>query len=391
MKNKKKLRKVSNIKNYFSLRITKNPKKKFHSKNSRISESSNDFRSNREYSEEQGSKDHYLASTQNKSNSILTKPETKQVDVTKSTLSSFRNFKSSKRKFIDTSIMSGGSSWKSDTHRILQTLKQRKVAKLSSGRKLENIIKIYNRKDMVSKLDSLRKFNHNSHMRSTTLYNSDQKNNVGSFKWSDKVSSTYNSKLEIKNKKLNTSLYNTILKSNTLIPEIAEGETSQEVTPNSSIRKFKVETAKDKKLNNVTMRHRSEEKRMNIYRKATHHINSRRMLNSYIKQNPVTKNFVPLKLHQITASENGKNMNDGSQCNLRETSENRLIKVYLIGDQPQSPMRRNKSLNKANNGIINYVPRNDYMPSTSSGRRYMNLTKPLFWKKHMNESANFPQ
>ena len=61
--NKNKLRKVPKIKNSFSLRIKKDIRKQHNSKNSRISESENDFSCNREYSEEQGRRALYLASS----------------------------------------------------------------------------------------------------------------------------------------------------------------------------------------------------------------------------------------------------------------------------------------------------------------------------------------
>lgn len=55
-KSPRKLRRVSIIKNSFSLRVNKKNEKRKTSKKSRFSESENDMSSNREYSEEQGRK-----------------------------------------------------------------------------------------------------------------------------------------------------------------------------------------------------------------------------------------------------------------------------------------------------------------------------------------------
>lgn len=249
----------------------------------------------------------HLFSSNCKSNSVLTKPETKQVDVSKSTFSSLKfskpkpkTFQSSSKnkKFSKTSLISGDSSWKPDTYSILNTVKQRNYSKLSSGKKLENIFKIYNRKDMVTKLNSLRRISQKENLRKPHFHSIENENH--SYKDNNYNSPVYLSKFATGHKKFNTSLYSSRLKSNSLIPEMAEGETSQEATPNSSTLKLRmnVEVKEGQKMirtsiNNFngTIRYNSEEKKPFKYREKSKPIKSRRTLNTYLKKNQVIHNF----------------------------------------------------------------------------------------------------
>ena len=93
---------------------------------------------------------------------------------------------------------------------------------MSTEKKLENIFKIYNKKDMVLKLNSLRKKNQNdnfrpSHFRSTEVDNSSYVDN-------DYNSSVYLTKLENNQRRMNTSLYSTRPRPRAFIPEMPEVE-----------------------------------------------------------------------------------------------------------------------------------------------------------------------
>lgn len=244
LKNKKKLRKVSNIKNSFSLRVTKKSRRiKPHFNKDKIYESENDFSSNRDYSEEQGLKANLL-STNGITNSVITKSDTKNIDISKTTLSSIKHSRGrsiinsgNNRKIMESSIVSGDSSWNSDTMSHLNSVTRRKYDRMPTGKKLESIFKIYNRGDMITKLNTLRKHNHKENFRTSHHQSTGASNENGS--------SAYLVKLEKSKKKFNTSLNSFRKKSNNLIPEVVEGEMSQEATPNNSTKYIKNITSEE--------------------------------------------------------------------------------------------------------------------------------------------------
>ena len=146
-KSNKKLRKVSMIKNSLSLRLKPNQQEntnKSSKPQSRFSESENELFTNRDYSEEQGRKALNFNTSNCKSNSALSKSESRQVDATKSTNSSMKysNAKTVTNGFRDTkgchiSTPSCDSSWNNDTKTVFNTVKPKKYKKLSNEEKLE--------------------------------------------------------------------------------------------------------------------------------------------------------------------------------------------------------------------------------------------------------------
>jgi len=240
----------------------------------------------------------------------MTKPDTKQVDVSKSTISSMKNSKvksivnsAKNRKFIENSINSGDSSWNSD-NQTLNSMKRRRFEKMSTEKKLENIFKIYNRKDMITKLNSLRKNNQDGNLRTSHFKSTE----IGEdcYKDNDYISSTYLTKLENNHHKMNASMYSTRQKARAMFSEMPEVEASLEATPNNSI-KFIGPMPEDqlsaKKLrssiNNFKgayNRHNSEAKKQTVSKKSAQAF-------KYKKMNTIVQEFVPLKQHQMTASE----------------------------------------------------------------------------------------
>lgn len=399
-KNKKKLRKVSNIKNSFSLRVSKKTQKRRPKyKKSKISESEHDFSSNREYSEEQGRKANYLFSNHCVTNSVLTKPDTKIVDISKSTLSSLKQSRAKSimnsgknRRYADASLASGESSWNSETMSILHSVKPRKYDKLGGEKKLESIFKIYNRNDMISKVNTLRKNNHKENFRSNNFKVTTPNQ--------DEYDSSYFCKLGRSKTKINTSLNSFRNKSNNLIPEVIEGEMSQDATPNSSSKKIKHFHCNEdhseslrKTINNFNgdIQISSDEARHQLVRKATHTSKNRRMLKTYMNNNMQMKTFVPLRAQQMTASEVKSNIQEDDSylpvetktLNSRESPDNRLSKIYVRSGYHDRGTFRNAHFNRNNCSLQRSIPRNEYMPSSLRGNSYMDLSKPLFHKRHL--------
>mmetsp|Transcript_40366 Transcript_40366/g.39915 ORF Transcript_40366/g.39915 Transcript_40366/m.39915 type:complete len:113 (+) Transcript_40366:830-1168(+) len=102
------------------------------------------------------------------------------------------------RRYVDASLASGESSWNSETMSILHSVKPRKYGKLDGEKKLESIFKIYNRKDMISKVNSLRKNNHKENFRSNHFKVTTPSE--------DEYDSSYLGKLGRSKNKINTSL-----------------------------------------------------------------------------------------------------------------------------------------------------------------------------------------
>ena len=210
------------------------------------------------------------------------------------------------RRFIETSIHSGDSSWNSDNQSFLRTVKTKKYEKLSKEKKLENIFKIYNRKDMVTKLNSLRKNNQNEKLRTSHFKSTE----IGDDSYHDNdYSSVYLTKLENNHKRMNTSLYSTRPRPRAFIPEMPEAEASLEATPNNSTKLIGKEYQKssEKKLrlsyenfNGQSMRNNSEDKKVKSKRKSKNAM-------KFKKLNTIVQNFVPLRQQQMIASDVDKN------------------------------------------------------------------------------------
>jgi hypothetical protein len=171
---------------------------------------------------------------------------------------------------------------------------------MSSSEKLQSIFKIYNRKDMVEKLKSLRKNTQNEKMKTTQYQSSELGEN--SFKDYDYESnSMYLAKLErSKGTKFNTSLYNPKIK------EMAEVEPHLEATPNNSTKKIRLssENPEFHKTQSMGSFHKAVEKcqhhkSLDTKHKSSHNLKSRRMINVYNQRDNGIKCFRPMKEERV--------------------------------------------------------------------------------------------
>jgi hypothetical protein len=235
-KHSKKLRKTSIIKNSASLRNDQKNEKPRESVKLNNSESENELTSNRDYSEEQG-RVFNIVSTNGKSNSNISKWEYKHCTPTKCTVSSMRttSYKTAGKtnfykKQFNTSSNSNESRWNSETKSIMNTVKPKKFKKVH---RLQNIFKVYNRKDMIIKLNSLRQNGKTDKVKSSKLNSID----IGNKSYKDNEydnSNTYLSKLENKTHKYNASMYNTNPRKNKFLGDMTEVDSHLEATPNAS-------------------------------------------------------------------------------------------------------------------------------------------------------------
>ena len=170
----------------------------------------------------------------------------------------------------------------SDTGTNFHSARKANYKKMSSSEKLQSIFKIYNRKDMVEKLKSLRKNTQNEKMRTTHYQSSELEEN--SYKDYDYESnSVYLAKLErSKGSRFNTSLYNPKIK------EMAEVEPHLEATPNSSTKKIRLSSENPEMQRTPSMgsfhgamvKHQNH-KSLDTKHKSSHNLKSRRMINVY--------------------------------------------------------------------------------------------------------------
>jgi hypothetical protein len=113
---------------------------------------------------------------------------------------------------------------------MMNTVKPKKFKK---GDRLQNIFKVYNRKDMITKLNSLRQNGKTDKVKSIKFHSID----IGNKSYKDNEydsTSVYWSKLENKTSKYNASMYNTNPRKNKFLGETTEVDSHLEATPNAS-------------------------------------------------------------------------------------------------------------------------------------------------------------
>ena len=222
------------------------------------SEDENDFSSSKDYSEEQGRKAfHFGISSQNKSWSIISKSESRRRHITKSTVSSInssirkpkaKSFNGPNKIFTNShrtnymhkrNVNVSGynrenyclNSLESNSNivdpSVIVSSKSMKFKKLSKEQKLESIFRIYNRHDMLQKLNELKNKNTgkvHKHHYSVNDYDYD-------------TTSLKVQKVETKHRRLNAYSFDSKKKRSKLSPDWKEVDAHLETTPfNSSKR-----------------------------------------------------------------------------------------------------------------------------------------------------------
>lgn len=350
---------------------------------SKVSESENDFSSNKDYSEEQGRKAfNFGISSACKSNSTFSKAESRRVVDTKSTNSSMKFSNANSYNTVNQEIKghvtanSLDSRWNSDTHSILHTVKINKSKKLTSNERLEGIFKIYNMKNMNSKMQLLRKTTNQKDRVHVTHF---QSTDVGENSYNDydyDNTSVFLSKLEGKSSKFNTSLYGNKSRKNELMSTMTEVEAHMEATPNNSTKKIsqkgELSPLKESRLESscssfrgAILRHTSTEK------KSTGKLHKpRRVIHTYLKRDKFAdKEFRPLRDQLLTCKDFKQtqryvSVDDNHNCS-RESADHRLSKIYIRSDRTNIvPKPSNTSYGTP--FINKNMARNDYLNQSTS-------------------------
>lgn len=185
-------------------------------------------------------------------------------------------------------------------------------------------------------------------------------------------------------------------RSKNLIPEVTEDELSQEATRVVTPKKIsKFQRSEEKYLKQVPIVHevnqqvlaRSEEKRIHLPRQATHTVKNRRQLKTYLKSNLRLRTFIPLKSHQMTASDVVHNIGeDKSYLPQRndtfhtwETTDSRISGVYIWSEHKIRASSNWNSHHKTS-CLTRSIPRNGHIAHLEHNSR-MSLSKPLFYKR----------
>ncbi|CAI2387379.1 unnamed protein product [Moneuplotes crassus] len=176
----KKVRKFSKFQNSFSLRASQQRKKiSTRPKVSPICANEKDMSPNRDYSEEQGPKATHMKLHSCIAINVLAKPDVKAMESPKPVMSTLKKRRANtiekdkkQHKFASISDTSEAPRYNEAMNVILNPLEQQKYAKLSSEKKLKHIFKIYNRKEMISKVNTLRK--NNQRVNLTNLHQDQQ-------------------------------------------------------------------------------------------------------------------------------------------------------------------------------------------------------------------------
>ncbi|CAI2387367.1 unnamed protein product [Moneuplotes crassus] len=186
-------------------------------------------------------------------------------------------------------------------------------------------------------------------------------------------------------------------KSKNLIPEVTEEELSQEaprvITP-KKVSKF--QRSEEKYLKQIPVAYevdqqilaRSEEKRIRLPRQATHTVKNRRILKTYLKSNLRLRTFIPLKSHQITASNVVHNIRDeesylpqrNDTFHTRESTSSRISGAYICSEHK---IRASSNCNNHHKTscLARSIPRNGHIAHLGHNSR-MSLSKPLFYKRN---------
>lgn len=208
------------------------------------------------------------------------------------TKSAFNSVKHQKVKHMTHN--SCDSRWDSDTHTVMHTVKSKKHKKLTSNEKLEGIFRIYNMKDMVNKIQPMRKQATNDNFRVTNFHETDfGDNSYNDYEYDS--SSAFLSKLESKTKRMNKTMHGNNLRGKRQAPEMAEVEPHLEATPNSSYKHIasngELSPLKESRLESSCSSFRDSwarnvqtETKKKIGVKSQHTIKARRVIHTYIQK-----------------------------------------------------------------------------------------------------------